>query len=407
VPKLSQSLPHLLNTHGRDIINSLPGDMQALSSIGMGEGLPIWERMAVIIRIRRFNVRDLMAGFDRNNYGFIDLPTFQRALCNAFGNQWIELAMTSEEFREITEPYLTRKPQADGEPGSFVQWSLFSNDLQMLADTKKPTEDFLQRLGKVEAREKASVALMNKYQVTEPELKFAFAYYKHRVETYSKRGLTDGFRRMDKDHKGTLSGMELKEFFVDGAADAPWFVNERTINVLVDWADLNEDDQIDYNEISNVMLCDDILEFAALLPKKRAESQKKNVLQRKIGKRGLTAADILDTQKRIKEKLRSLGGGGNNAVAAVKSYLDKDGSGCVSREEIKMMCVTFDIIRHKDKKTGMMKGDLSVQHVETLLDVVDKIAQQLGLETDGKKVDTDIFTKAVIQGRDVLEMANM
>ena len=49
------SAPYVINTQGRDIINSLPGDMSALASIGMGEGLPIWERMAVIIRIRRFN----------------------------------------------------------------------------------------------------------------------------------------------------------------------------------------------------------------------------------------------------------------------------------------------------------------------------------------------------------------
>ena len=33
-----------------------------------------------------------------------------------------------------------------------------------------------------------------------------------------------------------------------------------------------------------------------------------------MGKRGLTAQDISDCQKRIKEKLRLLGGGGNNTV---------------------------------------------------------------------------------------------
>ena len=91
----------------------------------------------------------------------------------------------------------------------------------------------------------------------------------------------------------------------------------------------SQDDQIDYNEISAVMQCEDVLEFAALLPKKKAESQKTNILGRKVGKRGLTAADILECQSKIKEKLRMLGGGGNNAVAAIKSYLDKDGSGSV------------------------------------------------------------------------------
>ena len=110
-------LEKLLNTQGSDVIMELPGDMAALDSIGMGEGLPIWERMAVIIRKRRLNVRDLMAGFDRNKYGFFDLPTFQRALCNAFGPQWVELAMTTREFREVTEPYLTRKPQQACEVG--------------------------------------------------------------------------------------------------------------------------------------------------------------------------------------------------------------------------------------------------------------------------------------------------
>jgi len=72
-----------------------------------------------------------------------------------------------------------------------------------------------------------------------------------------------------------------------------------------------------------------------------------------------------------------------------------------------MMCVTFDIIRHKDKKTGMMKGDLSVAHVDTLLDVVDKIAKDVGVEVDGVKVDIDVFVKSVIQGRDVLDFAGL
>ena len=54
-----------------------------------------------------------------------------------------------------------------------------------------------------------------------------------------------------------------------------------------------------------------------------------------------------------------------------------------------------------------MKGDLSVQHVETLLDIVDKISKDVGLATDGIKVDVDVFTKAVIQGKDVLDFAGM
>ncbi|KAL1518473.1 hypothetical protein AB1Y20_002764 [Prymnesium parvum] len=392
---------------GRDIIFALPGDMNTLSSIGFGEGLPIWDRMATIIRMRRFNVRDLMAGFDRFSFGFIDIPTFQRALCNAFGNQWVELAMTTDEFMEVAEPYLTRKPQKSGEPGSFVQWSCFANDLQLLADTKRPTDDFLTRLQKVEARDRASQDLMEQYGVSEPELKMAFAYFVERVSTYSKRGLTDGFRRMDKDHKGTLSPEELNEFFIDGAADAPWYVNERTIRVLVDWADLNNDGMLNYNEISNVMQCEDVLELAAVLPKLKAQSQQNARNQRKIGRRGLTAADVIECQRKIKEKLRNLGGDSSNATSAIKRYLDKDGSGSVTRDEVKLMCAAFNILKHKDKKTGLLKGDLSVSHIETLLDVVDKITKDAGLDVDGIHVNVNVFVKSVIQGGDILDFAGV
>merc|ERR1719473_1807325 len=161
--------------------------------------------------------------------------------------------MTSEEFAMISEPYLTRKPLEQGEPESLIQWRSFAHDLQTLAETKAPTQGFLERLAVVEKREKATQQLRDEYGVTEPELKLAFQYFKSRVEMYSKRGLTDGFRRMDKDHKGSLSGDEIKEFFAEGGL--PWYVNDNTLGVLVDWADLNGDDEIDYLELSSVLLC--------------------------------------------------------------------------------------------------------------------------------------------------------
>ena len=38
-----------------------------------------------------------------------------------------------------------------------------------------------------------------------------------------------------------------------------------------------QDDQIDYNELSAVILCEDILEFALLVPDKKMVSQEKAV----------------------------------------------------------------------------------------------------------------------------------
>ena len=59
---------------------TLPGDLATLDTIGMGEGLPIWDRMSTIIRARRLDARILMGGFDRMKKGFFDLATMRRAL---------------------------------------------------------------------------------------------------------------------------------------------------------------------------------------------------------------------------------------------------------------------------------------------------------------------------------------
>ena len=138
---------------------TLPGDLSVMDTVGMGEGEPIWDRMAKIIRSRRLDVRQLMAGFDRSKKGFFDLATLRRAFSNAFSNQWTELAMTQAEFAEVTEPYLTRVPQNNGEPSSLVQWRQLAQDLQMLAETGRPTADFLERLAKIEAQERAAAKL--------------------------------------------------------------------------------------------------------------------------------------------------------------------------------------------------------------------------------------------------------
>merc|ERR1719231_161369 len=105
--------------------------------------------------------------------------------------------MTQAEFNEVVEPYITRAPLQDGEPMPLVQWRQLAQDLQMLAETGRPTADFLERLAKIEAQERAAAKLQKDYGITFEELKLAFNYFKERINVYSKRGLTDGFRRLD------------------------------------------------------------------------------------------------------------------------------------------------------------------------------------------------------------------
>jgi len=54
-----------------------------------------------------------------------------------------------------------------------------------------------------------------------------------------------------------------------------------------------------------------------------------------------------------------------------------------------------------------MKGDLSKAHIDTLLDCVDKIAGEEGIEADDKKVNVNAFVVHVIQGPDILAAAGL
>ena len=75
----------------------LPGDNKLLDTVGIGEGLPIWKRMAVIVRANLgLEVFEVMKGFDNYDRGFMERTQFYRALENLLGKPWIELAMTTQ-----------------------------------------------------------------------------------------------------------------------------------------------------------------------------------------------------------------------------------------------------------------------------------------------------------------------
>ncbi len=114
--------------------DDLPGDLSSLQNDGLAEGEPPLIRMAAIVRARRLDLRLLMDAHDRHNRGFVDLATFRRSLCYAFGEQWYELGLTKAEFQEVAEPYTTRRPQSIGEPMPYVLWQKFASDVQALAD---------------------------------------------------------------------------------------------------------------------------------------------------------------------------------------------------------------------------------------------------------------------------------
>ena len=194
---------------------------------------------------------------------------------------------------------------------------------------------------------------------------------------YSKRGLTDGFRRIDNDHKGSLSGEELTCFFMEEAA-CPWYCNERTIAALVDFADLNDDDSIGYLELSAVLECDDLVQFAALVPNKKAKAQNDKDSAMKIGTRGCTVGQVKEAQFKMCDGLINRGSGDlrQNNLRSVLAYLDTYENGMITRDEFKAKLKMINLIKHvtSDKK---VKGELEIAVVDTLLDVVDEVARKI------------------------------
>ncbi len=400
---------------------TMPGDVGDLATVGTGEGLGIWERMAMVIRNRSLDVRILMDAHDRRNYGFVDIPTFRRSLCYAFGergpmpaslvtasraaagrvyppracppragNQWIDLAMTSAELKEISAPYLSRKPNAKGEPEAFVMWQKFTTDLQHLADNKEPTQEFLSRLAEIEAREKASAELMKEYGVTEFELKSALAAIKDRLLTYN-RTIVDAFRRIDADHSGTLRADEIKAFFQDAYLGD--IVNDRTLNAIVDMSDADGDDQINYKELTKVITAEDVLELQSLVKDRKKVSASKLEGMQTVGSRGTTVAELKAAQQAIKTKLMEK----HSTVRAALRDFDEDGSGVLSRDEIYAVLNTYYLLEYKDFYTGETRGDISYAACDTLLDFIDKSG-------DGK-IDQQEFAKVLLVD-DIMTMAN-
>jgi len=366
-----------------------------LDSIGLAEGANIWDRMAAIIRARRLDVRILLDAHDRRNAGLVDLETFRRALCYAFGNNWTELAMTSSEFDEVARPYLTRNPNKPGEPPGFVFWQKFATDLQTLADRRTHSDDFMSRLAKIEARERVAARLMKEYGVSEFELKTVFTQLKQLLNTHGGSGsqgvLTQAFRRMDSNKSGTVRAEEIKHFFAQTQRGME-SVNPKVLECIIDLCDADGDGEIDYVEIAKMILCDDIVEFLALVPDKSLTNKHTDAKKAKIGKRNCTVGEVQAAQQIIKERLMNKYGRVHAALRAV----DTKGDGFLTRDEIITMFHKHQLLKHTDYYTGAVHGELTMAVADTLLDFVDD-------NRDGK-INYQEFTK-VLTAEDIMHVA--
>uniref|UniRef100_A0A7S3B7N1 EF-hand domain-containing protein n=1 Tax=Haptolina ericina TaxID=156174 RepID=A0A7S3B7N1_9EUKA len=352
---------------------TMPGDIGHLANTGMGEGKTIWDRMCMLINARSLDLRILMDAHDRRNRGFVSVPTFRRSLCYAFGNQWIELGMSSKEFNEICGPYLSRRPGAPGDPEAYVMWQKFTDDVQTLAEKKIRTDGFLARLKAVEERETFNKILNQKYGITDYELKLAQTSLTDRLLQYSKT-LAAAFRTLDKDKSGVLSRQEIRDYFAassgyqQGGAQAftenvnLGGVSDAAIECLLDFVDKDGDGDIPTAEMIAVLETEDIQSLApGGVPGARQVKAPEQMV------RGVPLSKIKFAARIIRERLIV------NAKSISQAFkkVDADGSGLLSRDEILQMLNDYYILKYTDVYTKEVRGDLEVEQVHALLDLVD------------------------------------
>jgi len=174
--------------------------------------------------------------------------------------------------------------------------------------------------------------------------------------------ISAAFSRIDTDRTGTLEREEILKFLADACMGQ--YVNSKTIDAILDCVDADGDGGFNHKELTAVLECEDIL---TMVPVKKVKSQKVIDRETVVGQRGVTVAQLKAGAQLIGEKLMTKH---NNVFNALRD-VDEDGSGTLTRDEIKVVLNQFYLIQYVDFYTGQTRGDLTEEVVETLLDLVD------------------------------------
>jgi len=124
--------------------STMPGDLLIRKS-----SLPIRSRMAAVIRQRSIDMTDRITAFLRRSpfsrlpqrFTCIDVSTFRRALCYAFGEQWTALGMTTAEFHEVYARYIIRERTDGGD--SLIAWQAFAKDITQAAGVRADNRGYM------------------------------------------------------------------------------------------------------------------------------------------------------------------------------------------------------------------------------------------------------------------------
>ena len=89
-----------------------------------------------------------------------------------------------------------------------------------------------------------------------------------------------------------------------------------------------------------------------------------------------------------------------DSVREALRFIDTDGSGSISRDEVKEMLSRFNLLEYTDFYTGQRRGELSEDVVDTFLEA----CEQISIASDADvRIDADEFTK-VLMAEDIMEL---
>eukprot|EP00325_Prymnesiales_sp_UTEX-LB-985_P015052 CAMPEP_0174754688 /NCGR_PEP_ID=MMETSP1094-20130205/105868_1 /TAXON_ID=156173 /ORGANISM="Chrysochromulina brevifilum, Strain UTEX LB 985" /LENGTH=520 /DNA_ID=CAMNT_0015960567 /DNA_START=14 /DNA_END=1577 /DNA_ORIENTATION=- len=187
LPADSSVKDRILNTNEK----TLPGDLLVRKS-----GLSIESRMAALIRQRSIDMPTVILdflhrpGFSRmppRGHGLVDIPTFRRALCYAFGEQWLSLGMTSPEFMQTYSPYIAREQNEAGD--ALILWKAFCTDIMKKAGVDKGDLGYLRE--EVDLAQRVSVTNQEQDNLTAEQLaelnKVRDTEFSHDIETEEEK----------------------------------------------------------------------------------------------------------------------------------------------------------------------------------------------------------------------------
>jgi len=100
---------------------------------------------------------------------------------------------------------------------------------------------------------------------------------------------------------------------------------------------------------------------------RQRQVEKRRQDEKPIGKRGARHGQVEAAKVLIRDRLLQK----YSTVRAALKAVDDDGSGTLTREEVKKMLKEFYLMKYFDFYTGQTRGDLDPKVVDTLLDIVD------------------------------------